>query len=104
MPIRGPAKGNHSSFSGRLPFSRLIYPVPEKGGLGIYLAADLSGRARFGPDVEWVLDYDYSANYELKKKFASAIRKYWPAVKQDKLTSDYSGIRPKIEKNDINDF
>ena len=48
------AKGNYFSCSARAPFSRLIYPVPEPGGLGVHLTLDLAGQARFGPDVEWV--------------------------------------------------
>ena len=48
------AKGNYFSCSARAPFSRLIYPVPEPGGLGVHLTLDMAGQARFGPDVEWV--------------------------------------------------
>ena len=45
------AKGNYFTLSGRSPFSRLIYPVPVPGGLGVHLTIDLGGQARFGPDV-----------------------------------------------------
>ncbi len=38
----------------RAPFGRLIYPLPEEGGLGVHLTLDLAGTARFGPDVEWL--------------------------------------------------
>jgi L-2-hydroxyglutarate oxidase LhgO len=48
------AKGNYYSLAGRPPFSRLVYPVPEPGGLGVHVTLDLAGQARFGPDVEWV--------------------------------------------------
>ncbi len=48
------AKGNYFSLAGRSPFSRLIYPVPVPGGLGVHLTVDLGGAARFGPDVEWI--------------------------------------------------
>ena len=34
------AKGNYFSCSARAPFSRLIYPVPEPGGLGVHLTLD----------------------------------------------------------------
>ena len=48
------AKGNYYTLARRPPFSRLVYPVPEPGGLGVHVTLDLDGRARFGPDVEWV--------------------------------------------------
>src|SRR5262249_7020020 len=41
------AKGNYFSCSARAPFSRLIYPVPEPGGLGVHLTLDMAGQARF---------------------------------------------------------
>ena len=52
------AKGNYFSLRGRSPFSRLIYPTPSDGGLGVHVTLDLAGRARFGPDVEWLADAD----------------------------------------------
>src|ERR1700710_2303477 len=45
------AKGNYFSCSARAPFSRLIYPVPEPGGLGVHLTLDMAGPARFRPGV-----------------------------------------------------
>ena len=48
------AKGNYYALPGRSPFTRLIYPVPEPGGLGVHLTLDLAAQARFGPDVQWL--------------------------------------------------
>ena len=48
------AKGSYYGLAGRSPFRHLIYPVPVPGGLGTHVTLDLAGRARFGPDVEWV--------------------------------------------------
>ena len=48
------AKGSYFTLSGKAPFSRLIYPVPEAAGLGVHLTLDLGGQAKFGPDVQWV--------------------------------------------------
>ncbi|MDQ0315569.1 NAD(P)/FAD-dependent oxidoreductase [Amorphus orientalis] len=90
------AKGNYVSLAGRAPFSRLIYPVPEPGGLGVHLTLDLGGQARFGPDVEWVDDLDYEVSTDRLDAFVEAIRRYWPDVPIDKLHPSYSGIRPKI--------
>ena len=90
------AKGNYFSLAARSPFSRLIYPVPEPGGLGVHLTLDLGGQARFGPDVEWVQAEDYSVNPQRAEVFYAAIRKYWPGLKDDALQPAYAGIRPKI--------
>src|SRR5438552_11551697 len=53
------AKGNYFSCTARAPFSHLIYPVPEPGGLGVHLTRDLPGQARPRPDLEWVDTIDY---------------------------------------------
>ena len=90
------AKGNYFSCSTRAPFSRLIYPVPEPGGLGVHLTIDLGGQAKFGPDVEWIDDIDYTVDPARADRFYPAIRRYWPALPDGALTPSYSGIRPKI--------
>ena len=90
------AKGNYFSLAGRSPFSRLIYPVPEPGGLGVHLTLDLGQQARFGPDVEWVDAEDYNVNLERADVFYGAIRKYWPDLADGALQPAYAGIRPKI--------
>jgi L-2-hydroxyglutarate oxidase LhgO len=90
------AKGNYFSCSARAPFSRLIYPVPEPGGLGVHLTLDMAGQARFGPDVEWVERIDYAVDPARAARFYPAIRKYWPTLPDGALMPSYSGIRPKI--------
>ncbi|MDB5625281.1 MAG: FAD-dependent oxidoreductase [Tardiphaga sp.] len=90
------AKGNYFSCSARAPFSRLIYPVPEPGGLGVHLTLDLAGQARFGPDVEWIDAIDYAVDPARAARFYPAIRRYWPGLPDDALMPSYSGIRPKI--------
>jgi L-2-hydroxyglutarate oxidase LhgO len=90
------AKGNYFSCSVRAPFSRLIYPVPEPGGLGVHLTLDLAGQARFGPDVEWIDTIDYVVDPARAERFYPAIRRYWPALPNGALMPGYSGIRPKI--------
>jgi L-2-hydroxyglutarate oxidase LhgO len=90
------AKGNYFSCSARTPFSHLIYPVPEPGGLGVHLTLDLAGQARFGPDVEWVDTIDYAVDPARAERFYPAIRRYWPTLPDGALMPSYSGIRPKI--------
>ena len=90
------AKGNYFSCSARSPFSRLIYPVPEPGGLGVHLTLDLAGQARFGPDVEWIDSIDYTVDPARADRFYPAIRRYWPSLPDGVLMPSYAGIRPKI--------
>jgi L-2-hydroxyglutarate oxidase LhgO len=96
LPTAYYARGNYFTVSGRAPFSRLIYPVPVPGGLGIHLTLDLGGQARFGPDVEWIDEIDYRVDPARADAFATAIRRYWPGIQASDLQPAYSGIRPKI--------
>ncbi|MTI44236.1 L-2-hydroxyglutarate oxidase LhgO [Roseibium hamelinense] len=90
------AKGNYFKLTGKSPFSRLIYPVPEPGGLGVHLTLDLQHQARFGPDVEWIEAPDFEVNAGRGDRFYAAIRSYWPGLEDGTLEPDYAGIRPKI--------
>lgn len=90
------AKGNYYALSGRAPFSRLIYPLPQPGGLGVHLTLDLSGCARFGPDVEWIAREDYRVDPRRADAFYAEIRRYWPALPEGALAPAYAGIRPKL--------
>jgi L-2-hydroxyglutarate oxidase LhgO len=90
------AKGNYFSFAGRPVFSRLVYPVPAPGGLGVHVTFDLAGRMRFGPDVEWIEEESYDVDPARADAFYARIRDYWPALPAGSLLPDYAGIRPKL--------
>jgi L-2-hydroxyglutarate oxidase LhgO len=92
------AKGNYFSLSGRSPFSRLIYPMPTPGGLGVHLTLDLAGQAKFGPDVEWVDAIDYDVDPGRARSFYAAIRTYWPDLPEGALQPGYAGVRPKVAR------
>ena len=96
IPTAYYAKGNYFTLTGRSPFSRLIYPVPVAGGLGVHLTIDLGGQARFGPDVEWIPTIDYTVDPARAAVFYAAVRKYWPALQDGALQPGYAGVRPKI--------
>lgn len=89
-------KGSYFSLSGKAPFSHLIYPMPDDAGLGVHLTLDMGGRAKFGPDTEWVDGEDYSLDPDRAALFYAAIRQYWPQLPDQALNPDYTGIRPKI--------
>ena len=89
-------RGAYFTLSGRAPFSRLIYPVPVAGGLGVHITLDLAGQARFGPDVEWISSVDYAVDPARSEVFYDAVRTYWPGLRDGALQPGYAGIRPKI--------
>jgi L-2-hydroxyglutarate oxidase LhgO len=94
------AKGNYYALVGKPPFSRPIYPVPEKAGLGVHVTVDLGGQVRFGPDVEWIDRIDYDVDPTRAEKFYDAVRKYYPALADGAIQPAYSGIRPKLQAPD----
>ena len=96
IPVAYFAKGNYFALTGRAPFERLLYPLPDAGGLGIHLTLDLAGRARFGPDVQWVESCDYCVDPGRAAAFYAAIRRYWPALEDGALEAACAGVRPRI--------
>jgi L-2-hydroxyglutarate oxidase LhgO len=94
-------KGSYFVASGRAAFARLIYPMHSQASQGLHLAIDLGGRTRLGPDAEWLADdagppFDYEVDPDRAAMFYAAVRRYWPGLKDDALSPDYSGVRPKI--------
>jgi L-2-hydroxyglutarate oxidase LhgO len=90
------AKGNYFAFAGKPVFSRLIYPTPVDGGLGVHVTLDMAGRMRFGPDVEWIENEDYAVDPHRADAFYDRIHAYWPGLPDGSLVPDYCGIRPKL--------
>jgi L-2-hydroxyglutarate oxidase LhgO len=90
------AKGNYFSLLGKAPFQHLVYPIPEKGGLGVHITLDLAGQGRFGPDVEWLDRINYDVDPGRCAGFYAEIRKYWPDLPDEALVPGYAGIRPKL--------
>lgn len=106
IPSQYYAKGSYFTYHGAHNFKHLVYPVPEPGGLGIHLTMDLDGKIKFGPNVEWVTKLDYRIDEQLKDCFYSAIKQYWPTIEYNRLSPDYTGIRPKTSPPNApdNDF
>ena len=96
VPQQHLSKAHYYAYSGRSPFSRLVYPIPANGGLGVHVTNDLSGQARFGPDARWVDDLDYAFDDSRRGEFIDAIASYYPGVDVDRLQPSYTGFRPKL--------
>jgi L-2-hydroxyglutarate oxidase LhgO len=100
IPARHLGKGVYFRLTGPAPFNRLIYPPPIHGALGTHYRKDLGGQGVFGPDLTYVEAEDYSVDPAKAEAFALYIRRFWPGVTVERLTSDYAGIRPKIHGPD----
>jgi L-2-hydroxyglutarate oxidase LhgO len=96
LPKDDLAKGNYFSLIGKQPFSRLIYPMPVPGALGVHVTVDLGGQCKFGPDIEWVTERNYDIDPARADSFYEAVRAYYPDLPDDSLVPAYAGIRPKI--------
>jgi len=96
VPAAAYARGHYFTYSGKPPFSRLVDPVAEPGGLGVHVTVDLAGQVKFGPDVEWCEGVDYGFDAARKNAFAESIRRYFPSLDMARLQPGYVGIRPKI--------
>jgi len=99
-----PCKGNYFALqaSAGLRLSHLVYPVPpspsesEAGGLGIHATLDLDGGLRFGPDAHYVEKIDFGVDPAAAGRFASAVRRYLPEIREDQLVADFAGVRSKL--------
>ncbi|MGE0627835.1 MAG: NAD(P)/FAD-dependent oxidoreductase [Hyphomicrobiaceae bacterium] len=100
------AKGQYYALSGRSPFSRHVYPMPQGAWLGLHATIDIGGRTKFGPDIEWIPDIDYTFDTAKLAVFLDFIRSYYPRLDASLLHADYTGIRPKLyrEGEPVPDF
>ncbi|KAI9799552.1 MAG: hypothetical protein M1825_004478 [Sarcosagium campestre] len=96
------AKGTYYAYAASTPKpSTLIYPAPEPGhaGLGTHLTLDMAGAVRFGPDVEWVdSPHDLTPRADRLHEALAEVRKYLPGIREDAVSPDYCGIRPKLSR------
>ncbi|MEM1229357.1 MAG: NAD(P)/FAD-dependent oxidoreductase, partial [Pseudomonadota bacterium] len=96
LPPQYYASGHYYGYGGRPPFSRLVYPVPTPGGLGIHATLDLTGAVRFGPDVRWLDAPSDRFDDSARSAFEQAIERYFPQLERDLLVPGYTGVRPKV--------
>jgi len=94
-------KGSYFALPGKYNnvVQRLVYPMPTKHSLGVHALPDLAGRLKFGPDVEYLKErkQDYSVDESKLHAFAESVRRILPFIKDEDLSPDMSGIRPKLQ-------
>lgn len=90
------AKAHYYTLSGKSPFNHLVYPVAHTAFLGVHVTLDMGGQARFGPDLDWIDEIDYTFDPAREPLFYEAIRRYYPDLQDGQLQPGYTGIRPKI--------
>lgn len=96
IPALRPAKGQYFTFSGKAPFSRLIYPIHTADSQGVRYTRDLGGQARLGPDIRWDAPLgDYSVDESRLDAFVRDVLRFWPDLDPARLNPGYAGQRPK---------
>ncbi len=85
------------------PRCALVYPLPQRHGLGVHLTRDLGGRLRAGPDAYAVDSADVSLSVlsphawrEKAQRFAEALQRYLPGIEASHLEPEFAGVRPKV--------
>lgn len=90
--------GHYFSYSGKSPFTHLVYPVAGSSSLGTHATLDLGGQTKFGPDIDWreKLDYTFDLSETRQQQFETSVREYYPGLEASRLQPGYVGIRPRI--------
>jgi len=98
IPAVYPIRGHYYEHSGKLPFSRLIYPLPGESTLGVHVTMDIAGQFRFGPDAEYVEAVDYNFDETRKADFVEAILDWYPVLDETRLHPGFVGVRPNLQR------
>jgi L-2-hydroxyglutarate oxidase LhgO len=97
IPTTYPVRGHYFEHSGPLPFSHLVYPLPDATGLGIHVTPDTGGQYRFGPDAEYCETLEYDFDESRRPGFIQAIQNWYPALDETRLHPGFVGIRPSLQ-------
>ena len=89
------AKGSYFTLTGKLPFNCIVVPLGETLAAGGSFTIDPGGQGKFGPDLEWVTEHDYTVDPTKVASFVAAVRKYWDGLDAERLQPAYAGIRPR---------
>jgi L-2-hydroxyglutarate oxidase LhgO len=90
------AIGHYYTLQGQSPFTHLVYPVAREAALRVHVTLDLGGQCKFGPDIDWRTDVDYTFDTNNESRFYEGIRRFWPDLQDGTLQPGYTGIRPRL--------
>lgn len=90
------AIGHYYTLQGKSPFQHLVYPVSREAALRVHVTLDLGGQCKFGPDIDWRSNVDYSFDEANEARFYEGIRRFWPSLGDGMLQPGYTGIRPRL--------
>lgn len=91
-------KGEYFSLRNHQKINHLVYPLPDKYGLGIHITPDINGRLRLGPNAYPVELLDYSVDDKHRMEFYQAAHTYLPGISPADLSPDFAGIRPRLKE------
>jgi L-2-hydroxyglutarate oxidase LhgO len=81
----------------RKAIARLVYPLPEKDGLGVHLTRDVDGYLLAGPDAEWVDTPDFVLAAGKEEPFAERLARYFrPRLDPTTLHPCSVGVRTRL--------
>ena len=100
VPTAHYAVGHYFALRGPSPFGHLVYPMPQRGSLGVHATLDLAGQCRFGPDIRWCEGVDYRFDHGRERSFVSAVRRFYPDLPEGALVPGQTGVRPKLHGAD----
>jgi glycerol-3-phosphate dehydrogenase len=79
--------------------SRMVYPVPPKGGpgLGVHLTPTVDGNILIGPSAEYVRSReDTRTTGEVRRQLLQEAAGLLPGISATDVIGAYSGVRPKL--------
>lgn len=97
-----PCRGDYYVINAQ-PISRPVYHLPytEAHGLGVHLTPSLDGQTLVGPNAFFIdSKTDYIPHSDITV-YENSVRFYIPTMDKPKLTTGYSGNRPKLFKDGI---
>lgn len=87
--------------------SRMVYPVPPKGGsgLGVHLTPTIDGNILIGPSAEYVRHKKNDATTRaVGRQLLKEAQQFLPSLSPRDIITAYAGIRPKIVPSTVGGF